>query len=56
MFLGQFLSPIVSQPIKQSLGMMATYGVVGVCLVVLAILLWVYRKQVCRAVNNVSFG
>ena len=52
MFLGQFLSPIVSQPIKQSLGMTATYGLVGVSLVVLAILLWVYRKQVCRAVDS----
>ena len=52
MFLGQFLSPIVSQPIKQNLGMTATYGLVGVSLVVLAILLWIYRKQVCRAVDS----
>ncbi|MGB7442769.1 MAG: MFS transporter [Coleofasciculaceae cyanobacterium] len=52
MFLGQFLSPIVSQPIKQNIGMRATYGLVGVSLVVLAALLWIYRKQVCHAVNS----
>lgn len=52
MFLGQFLSPIVSQPIKQSFGMTATYGLVGVFLLVLATLLWIYRKQICHAVNS----
>ncbi|MGB3293650.1 MAG: MFS transporter [Phormidesmis sp.] len=52
MFLGQFLSPIVSQPLRRSLGMMATYGLVGVALVVLSALLWVYRKKVCHAVNS----
>lgn len=52
MFLGQFLSPIISQPIKQSFGMTATYGSVGVLLVVLAVLLWLYKKQICHAVNS----
>lgn len=52
MFLGQFLSPIVSQPARQSLGMTATYGLVGVSLVVLSTLLWIYRKKVCHAVNS----
>ena len=52
MFLGQFLSPIVSQPVKQNIGMTATYGFAGVSLVVLALLLWIYRKQVCHAVNS----
>lgn len=52
MFLGQFLSPIVSQPVKQNIGMTATYGLAGVSLVVLASLLWIYRKQVCHAVNS----
>ena len=52
MFLGQFLSPIVSQPVKQSLGMTATYGLVGVCLLVLAVLIWIYRKQICHRVNS----
>ena len=52
MFLGQFLSPIVSQPARQNLGMTATYGLVGVSLVVLSALLWIYRKKVCHAVNS----
>ncbi len=52
MFLGQFLSPIVSQPIRQNFGMSATYGLVGASLVVLAALLWIYRKQVCYAVDS----
>lgn len=52
MFLGQFLSPIVSQPIRQNFGMTATYGLVGVSLVVLAALLWIYKKQVCQAVDS----
>ena len=52
MFLGQFLSPIVFHPVQQMLGMAATYGLVGVVLVVLAALLWIYRKQVCHAVSS----
>lgn len=54
MFLGQFLSPIVSQPVSQTFGMTATYGFVGVALIVLATLLWIYRKQICRAVNSTA--
>ena len=56
MFLGQFLSPIVSQPVKQNFGMTATYGFVGVSLVVLAALLWIYRKQICQAVDSTVGG
>ena len=52
MFLGQFLSPIVSQPIRQNFGMTLTYGFVGVSLIVLAALLWIYRKQICRVVDS----
>ena len=52
MFLGQFLSPIISQPVKRNIGMTATYGYAGVLLVVLASLLWIYRRQVCHAVNS----
>ncbi|MBD0313693.1 MAG: MFS transporter, partial [Microcoleus sp. T3-bin5] len=39
MFLGQFCSPIVSQPIAQQLGLGVTYGVTGFALWTLAILL-----------------
>ncbi|MEO0704417.1 MAG: MFS transporter [Cyanobacteria bacterium J06649_5] len=52
MFLGQFLSPIVSQPARQSLGMTATYGSVGISLIVLSALLWIYRRKVCHVVNS----
>ncbi|MDY6781282.1 MAG: MFS transporter [Cyanobacteriota bacterium] len=52
MFLGQFLSPIVSQPVRESLGMTATYGLVGVFLVLLAALLWLYKRQICRVINS----
>ncbi len=52
MFLGQFLSPILSQPVKQNFGMSATYGLVGVSLVVLAALVWIYKKQICHAVDS----
>ena len=54
MFLGQFLSPIVSQPISQNFGLAATYGLVGVAVAVLAALLWMFKKQVCHAVNSTT--
>lgn len=52
MFLGQFLSPIAAQPWQQSIGMSATYGLTGVLLVTLAALIWMFRKQICYAVNS----
>ncbi|MEO0458422.1 MAG: MFS transporter [Cyanobacteria bacterium P01_A01_bin.114] len=52
MFLGQFLSPIVSQPFRQSLGMTATYGLAGVALAVLAALLWCFKRQICHALAS----
>lgn len=52
MFLGQFLSPIFSQPFKQNFGMTATYGLVGVSLVVLAAIVWIYKRQICHAVDS----
>ncbi len=39
MFLGQFCSPIVSQPIAQQIGLGVTYGVAGVVMWTLAVLL-----------------
>ncbi|HEY9603866.1 MAG TPA: MFS transporter [Allocoleopsis sp.] len=39
MFLGQFCSPIFSQPVAQQLGLGVTYGVAGIMMLVLAILL-----------------
>ena len=52
MFLGQFLSPIASQPVSSTLGLAATYGLAGVLLVVVGVLLWIFKKQVCRSVDS----
>lgn len=52
MFLGQFLSPIVSQPVSQRIGLSSTYGLSGISLTVFAALLWIFKKQICHAVNS----
>ena len=52
MFLGQFLSPIASQPVSSTLGLAATYGLAGVLLVVVGALLWIFKKQICRSVES----
>jgi MFS family permease len=52
MFLGQFLSPIVTQPLNNSLGLAATYGIAGVILTVLSLLLLLRQGQVCRFVHS----
>jgi hypothetical protein len=44
MFLGQFLSPLASQPLSVAIGLDRTYGLASIAMVVLAIifiiLLW----------------
>ena len=55
MFLGQFLSPIVSQPLTNSFGLAATYGLPGLVLTVLSFILWSGQKQICRFVSS-EFG
>ncbi|MGD1900191.1 MAG: MFS transporter [Phormidesmis sp.] len=52
MFLGQFLSPIASQPVTETFGLTATYGLAGVLLAVVATILWTSKKQVCRLVAS----
>lgn len=51
-FLGQFLLPIVSQPLSQAIGLTATYGLAGVLLVVLGTVLGTSQKQVCRLISS----
>lgn len=51
-FLGQFLSPIVSQPVSAGLGMAATYGLAGVLLAVAAALIWLFQRRICRAIGS----
>jgi len=52
MFLGQFLSPIVTQPLNNSLGLAATYGIAGVIITVFSLLLLLRQNQVCRFVHS----
>lgn len=52
MFLGQFVSPIVSQPVSNQLGLTATYGLAGVALCVISAILWTLRRQICHLINS----
>lgn len=52
MFLGQFLSPIASQPISSAVGLTATYRLAGVLLIVVSVVLWTYKKQVRRFIES----
>lgn len=45
-FFGQFLSPIVSQPITNSLGLARTYSFTGVALLLLSLVFFVFKKQI----------
>jgi MFS family permease len=45
-FLGQFLSPIISQPITNSLSLGKTYSVVGISLLVVALAFFTLTKQI----------
>jgi MFS family permease len=46
MFLGQFLSPIVTQPITKSLGLGGVYASIGGILVILALGFAIFKSQV----------
>jgi len=52
LFLGQFLSPIVMQPLIQVIDLAATYGVAGVCLLVSGAIFWIGQKQIDRFVEH----
>ncbi|MEO1004618.1 MAG: MFS transporter [Cyanobacteria bacterium J06638_38] len=45
-FLGQFLSPIIAQPVTNSVGLGQTYIVTGISLLVVSIIFFAFRKQV----------
>lgn len=49
-FLGQFLSPVVSQPLRATAGLAATYGLTGTLLVVLGVSIWGMKRLICRAI------
>ena len=52
MFLGQFLSPIATQPLTNDFGLATTYGCAGVVLTVLGSLLWLAQKPICRLISS----
>ena len=45
-FLGQFLSPIVSQPITDSVGLGKTYVFTAIALLIVAVVFFAFKKQV----------
>jgi MFS family permease len=47
-FLGQFLSPIISQAIAQQVGLAATYSLAGGLLIILSTLLLLMQRQINR--------
>lgn len=51
-FLGQFLSPIASQPISAAVGLTATYGLAGVLLLVVGALIWQFKSAICRGIAS----
>ena len=53
-FLGQFLSPIATQPLANEVGLALMYAVAGSLLVVLAVLFILLRQPVMRVAKNAS--
>jgi drug/metabolite transporter superfamily protein YnfA len=46
MFLGQFLSPIVTQPLTKSVGLGGVYAAIGGVLVIMALGFAIFKSQV----------
>ena len=51
-FLGQFLSPLVSQPVTNAVGLGRTYFITGIALVVIAFIFIALRKQIKSFCQN----
>ena len=49
LFLGQFLSPILTQPVRQQIGLSATYGLSGVFLITLAAVTTIFNRALREA-------
>lgn len=54
MFLGQFLSPIVTQPLNNSFDLAATYSAAGLILAPLGIFIWSVQNQICHFVRSTA--
>ncbi|MEA5583134.1 MFS transporter [Nodularia harveyana UHCC-0300] len=48
LFLGQFLSPIVTQPLNQAIKLAGTYGLAGVLMIVLGTIFWIYQQKITK--------
>ena len=51
-FLGQFLSPLVTQPVSQTVGLSTTYALAGGVMLVCGLLLMVLQQSICRLVST----
>ncbi len=52
MFLGQFLSPIITQPLTKSMGLGGTYALTGGVLVIIALGFAIFKSQVRHLTRN----
>jgi MFS family permease len=52
MFLGQFLSPIVTQPFTKTLGLGGVYALIGGILVIIALGFAVFKSQVLNLTHS----
>ncbi len=51
-FLGQFLSPLVTQPVSQTVGLSTTYALAGGVMLVCGLLLMVLKQPICKLVST----
>jgi MFS family permease len=51
-FLGQFLSPLITQPLSQAVGLSATYALAGGTMLVCGLLLMVLQRPICKLVST----
>jgi hypothetical protein len=47
-FLGQFLSPLISQPLSQAVGLSTTYSLAGGLMLVCGLVLMGLQRSICR--------
>jgi len=51
-FLGQFLSPLVSQPVSQAVGLGTTYALAGGLMLVCGLALMALQRPICRLIST----
>lgn len=53
-FLGQFLSPLISQPVSQAVGLSTTYALAGGLMLVCGLALMALQRPICRFIATKS--